>query len=202
MMVNEIFRSIQGEGINQGRPCTFIRFAGCNLDCSWCDTRRARSGGREMDRDAILGRVRELGGRYVCITGGEPLMQGPPLLFLVQDLFSAGYAIDIETNGTLDFSPFQPYAGICMDVKCPSSGEKSNLALLPLLSDRDAVKFVVSDLKDCEYAAGVMRTVPHGTQVFFSPVGGTDPLVVARFLIREDLPARLQLQLHKVIGVS
>jgi len=202
MMVNEIFRSIQGEGINQGRPCTFIRFAGCNLDCSWCDTRRARSGGREMNRDAILGRVRELGGRYVCITGGEPLMQGPPLLSLVQDLFSAGYAIDIETNGTLDFSPFQPYAGICMDVKCPSSGEKSNLALLPLLSDRDAVKFVVSDLKDCEYAAGVMRTVPHGTQVFFSPVGGTDPLVVARFLIREDLPARLQLQLHKVIGVS
>ncbi|HPC55780.1 MAG TPA: radical SAM protein [Methanolinea sp.] len=202
MMVNEIFRSIQGEGINQGRPCTFIRFAGCNLDCSWCDTRRARSGGREMDRDAILGRVRELGGRYVCITGGEPLMQGPPLLSLVQDLFSAGYAIDIETNGTLDFSPFQPYAGICMDVKCPSSGEKSNLALLPLLSDRDAVKFVVSDLKDCEYAAGVMQTVPHGTQVFFSPVGGTDPLVVARFLIREDLPARLQLQLHKVIGVS
>ena len=202
MMVNEIFRSIQGEGINQGRPCTFIRFAGCNLDCSWCDTRRARSGGREMDRDAILGRVRELGGRYVCITGGEPLMQGPPLISLVQDLFSAGYAIDIETNGTLDFSPFQPYAGICMDVKCPSSGEKSNLALLPLLSGRDAVKFVVSDLKDCEYAAGVMRTVPHGTQVFFSPVGGTDPLVVARFLIREDLPARLQLQLHKVIGVS
>ncbi|HRU80268.1 MAG TPA: radical SAM protein [Methanolinea sp.] len=202
MMVNEIFRSIQGEGINQGRPCTFIRFAGCNLDCSWCDTRRARSGGREMDRDAILGRVRELGGRYVCITGGEPLMQGPPLLSLVQDLFSAGYAIDIETNGTLDFSPFQPYAGICMDVKCPSSGEKSNLALLPLLSGRDAVKFVVSDLKDCEYAAGVMQTVPHGTQVFFSPVGGTDPLVVARFLIREDLPARLQLQLHKVIGVS
>jgi len=202
MMVNEIFRSIQGEGINQGRPCTFIRFAGCNLDCSWCDTRRARSGGREMNRDAILGRVRELGGRYVCITGGEPLMQGPPLLSLVQDLFSAGYAIDIETNGTLDFSPFQPYAGICMDVKCPSSGEKSNLALLPLLSGRDAVKFVVSDLKDCEYAAGVMQTVPHGTQVFFSPVGGTDPLVVARFLIREDLPARLQLQLHKVIGVS
>ncbi|MDI6899646.1 MAG: radical SAM protein [Methanolinea sp.] len=202
MMVNEIFRSIQGEGINQGRPCTFIRFAGCNLDCSWCDTRRARSGGREMDRDAILGRVRELGGRYVCITGGEPLMQGPPLLSLVQDLFSAGYAIDIETNGTLDFSPYQPYAGICMDVKCPSSGEKSNLALLPLLSGRDAVKFVVSDLKDCEYAAGVMQTVPHGTQVFFSPVGGTDPLVVARFLIREDLPARLQLQLHKVIGVS
>jgi len=202
MMVNEIFRSIQGEGINQGRPCTFIRFAGCNLDCSWCDTRRARSGGREMNRDAILGRVRELGGRYVCITGGEPLMQGPPLLSLVQDLFSAGYAIDIETNGTLDFSPYQPYAGICMDVKCPSSGEKSNLALLPLLSGRDAVKFVVSDLKDCEYAAGVMQTVPHGTQVFFSPVGGTDPLVVARFLIREDLPARLQLQLHKVIGVS
>jgi 7-carboxy-7-deazaguanine synthase len=202
MNVNEIFRSIQGEGINQGRPCTFIRFAGCNLDCTWCDTRRARSGGVEMDQNAILGRVRELGGRYVCITGGEPLLQGPPLLSLVRDLSSAGYTIDIETNGTIDFSPFQPYAGICMDVKCPSSGERSNLAFLPLLSDRDAVKFVVRDGEDCEYAAGVMRAVPQRTQVFFSPVEGADPLLIARFLIREDLPARLQLQLHKVIGVS
>lgn len=202
MKVNEIFRSIQGEGVNQGRPCTFIRFAGCNLNCSWCDTPRARSEGVEMDKDAILLRVRELGGRYICITGGEPLLQGPPLLSLVQDLSSAGYTIDIETNGTLDFSKYQPYAGICMDVKCPSSGEKSDLGLLFLLSDRDAVKFVVKNQTDCEYAAKVIRTVSHKGQVFFSPVGGASPLEIARFLIRKDLPARLQLQLHKIIGVS
>ncbi len=202
MKVDEIFRSIQGEGLNQGRPCTFVRFSGCNLDCIWCDTRRARSGGEEMDRDAILARVREMGGRYVCITGGEPLLQGLPLLSLVMDLFSAGYLIDIETNGTIGFSGYQPYASICMDVKCPSSGEGSDLSLLTLLSDRDSAKFVVADRADCEYAARVMQTHPHRGQVFFSPVEGADPLEIARFLIREDLPARLQLQIHKVIGVN
>ncbi len=202
MKVTEIFRSIQGEGISQGRPCTFVRFAGCNLDCAWCDTRRARSGGEEMDSAGIIRRIRELGGRYVCITGGEPLLQGAPLVSLVRELSSLGYSIDIETNGTLDFSPFQPYARICMDVKCPSSGEESDLSLLSLISDRDAVKFVVRDRTDCEYAARVMRTYPLEGQVFFSPVEGSDPREIARFLISEDLPARLQLQLHKVIGVN
>ncbi|MCQ8893367.1 MAG: radical SAM protein [Methanolinea sp.] len=202
MKVHEIFRSIQGEGKNQGRPCTFIRFAGCNLDCAWCDTRKARTGGEEMGRDAILARVRNLGGHYICITGGEPLLQGPPLLELVKDLATAGYMIDIETNGTLDFSAYQAYASICMDVKCPSSGEESDLSLLPFLTGDDAVKFVVRDRADCTYAAGVIRDHPSRAQVFFSPVEGTDPRGIARFLVREDLPARLQLQLHKILGVS
>ncbi|MDI9633149.1 MAG: radical SAM protein [Methanolinea sp.] len=201
MRVHEIFRSLQGEGIRQGMPCTFVRFAGCNLDCAWCDTRPARTGGEEMDGDEVLSHVRRLGGRYVCITGGEPLLQGPPLLSLIRDLSDAGYTIDIETNGTLDFSPFQPYASICMDVKCPSSGEESDLSLVPRLTDADALKFVVRDREDCEYAADVMRRYSPRGHVFFSPVWGTDPRGIARFLIDEDLPARLQLQIHKVIGV-
>lgn len=201
MRVHEIFRSLQGEGIRQGMPCTFVRFAGCNLDCAWCDTRPARAGGEEMGGEEILSRVRSLGGRYICITGGEPLLQGSPLFSLVRDLSTAGYTLDIETNGTLDFSPFQPYSSICMDVKCPSSGEESDLSLISRLRDSDALKFVVKDREDCEYAAGVLRRFSPRGHVFFMPVWGTDPLGVARFLIEEDLPARLQLQIHKVIGV-
>lgn len=199
MKVCEIFRSIQGEGPDQGRPCTFIRFAGCNLRCSWCDTPGALAGGTDMDGDGILARVRELGGTYVCITGGEPLLQGPPLLSLVKSLASLGYTIGIETNGTIGFSAYQEYAGVCMDVKCPSSGEESDLGLLPGIRGSDSVKFVVRDLDDCEYAAMVMKAHPIRGEIFFSPVGGADAHSVARYLIERDLPVRLQLQLHKIL---
>jgi len=201
MKVSEVFRSVQGEGVRQGRPCTFIRFAGCNLRCSWCDTPHALSGGVEMDEEKIASRVRELGGTYLCITGGEPLLQGRPLLSLLRSLHAGGYLIDIETNGTIDFSSFQDYAGICMDVKCPSSGVESDLSLLPRIRREASVKFVVRDLADCEYAAGVLDGHPVEGEVFFSPVEGSDARAVARFLIEEDLPARLQLQLHKLLGV-
>ena len=201
MKVSEVFRSIQGEGKRQGRPCTFIRFAGCNLRCSWCDTPHARTGGTEMDEEEIASRVRELGGTYLCITGGEPLLQGRSLLSLLMSLHAEGYLIDIETNGTIDFSSFQDCAGICMDVKCPSSGEESDLSLLSRITPEDSVKFVVSDLADCEYAARVLETHPVMGEVFFSPVEGSDAHAVASFLIGRDLPARLQLQLHKTLGV-
>ncbi|MCU0633165.1 MAG: radical SAM protein [Methanolinea sp.] len=201
MKVSEIFRSIQGEGRNQGRPCTFIRFAGCNLHCAWCDTPRARSGGTDMNQDEIITQVRGLGGTYLCITGGEPLLQGRPLLSLIQSLHVAGYLMDIETNGTIDFTGFQDYASICMDVKCPSSGEESDLSLLSHITRNDSVKFVVRDREDCEYAAGVLMTHSIPGEVFFSPVEGSDANAVASFLIAEDLPARLQLQLHKILGV-
>lgn len=202
MKVSELFRSIQGEGSRQGRPCTFIRFAGCNLHCAWCDTPRARSGGTEMDAGEITAKVRDLGGTYVCITGGEPLLQGRPLLSLLRSLHASGYLVDIETNGTIDFSAFQECACICMDVKCPSSGEESDLALLSRITRQDSVKFVVRDQADCEYAAKVLDTHPIRGEVFFSPVEGSDARAVARFLIEEDIPARLQLQLHKILGVS
>ncbi len=201
MKVSEVFRSVQGEGKRQGRPCTFIRFAGCNLHCSWCDTPHARSGGTDMDEEKITSQVRELGGTYLCITGGEPLLQGRPLLSLLRSLHAEGYLIDIETNGTIDFSSFHDCAGICMDVKCPSSGEESDLSLLSGIRREDSVKFVVRDLADCEYAAGVLEAHPVEGEVFFSPVEGSDAHAVARFLIERDLPARLQLQLHKILGV-
>jgi 7-carboxy-7-deazaguanine synthase len=202
MMIAEIFRSIQGEGKSQGYPCTFLRLAGCNLRCSWCDTSYAQGGGTERDEAEIIHEIEDLKGKRICITGGEPLLQGNQLLSLVRCLSEKGYDIEIETNGTLDFRPYQPYASICMDVKCPSSGEGSDLSLLHSIRRRDSVRFVVGDSHDISFAAGVMDRFPIRGEIFFSPVFGFSPLVVAEFLVTRDLPARLQLQIHKIIGVS
>lgn len=201
MKVAEIFRSIQGEGRRQGYPCIFLRLAGCNLACSWCDTPHARTGGTEMTRREIARRIGEIPGRYTCITGGEPLLQGDQLLPLIRFLHDQGYIIDIETNGTVDFRPFQPYASVCMDVKCPSSGAASDHSLLCHISEDDAVKFVVADRKDCDYAASVLQDHAVRGEIFFSPVFGADYHQIADFLLAGDLPIRLQCQLHKVIGV-
>jgi len=202
MKIAEIFRSLQGEGKNQGKPCLFIRLAGCNLSCRWCDTPESRSGGREMGRDAILEHLWRINPPYVCITGGEPLLQEDELEPLLTSLQKRGSAIEIETNGTIDFARFQPYAAICMDVKCPSSGEESDLALLSKIRAGDSVKFVVSDEADCRYAAEVIRSHRIAGEIFFSPVFGTDYKVISKFLLTNNLPARMQVQLHKVIGVK
>jgi 7-carboxy-7-deazaguanine synthase len=201
MLITEIFRSIQGEGRQQGRPCTFIRLAGCNLGCTWCDTPAAREAGTEMDISGIVSRVGALPGNYCCITGGEPLLQIDQLLSLLQVLAGKGYRIDIETNGTLDFRDCQPYASICMDVKCPSSGEKSDISLLAALNEEDCVKFVVADEQDCRYAGSVIAGHPVPGEIFCSPVFGSDYHRIARFILEHDLPVRLQLQLHRLIGV-
>ena len=157
MKIADIFTSLQGEGVRQGTPCLFIRLSGCNLSCRWCDTQYARESGTEMGCDAILEQVWRENPRSVCITGGEPLLQTEALLPLLASLFRRGIAIDIETNGTIDFTPVQPYAAVCMDVKCPSSGEKSDLSLLSKIRPEDSVKFVVGDEEDCP-----VRTGGHG----------------------------------------
>jgi 7-carboxy-7-deazaguanine synthase len=201
MKVTEIFRSIQGEGVNQGYPSTFLRLGGCNLRCSWCDTRQAQSGGMERNESEIIGEIESLQGRHLCITGGEPLLQGGQLLPLIRNLRERGYIIEIETNGTIDFRPYQPYASVCMDVKCPSSSEKSDLSLLVHIRDKDSVKFVVGDSEDLTFAAGIIDRHQIKGEIFFSPVHGSSPQRVAEFLLSHDLPARLQMQIHKIIGV-
>ncbi len=202
MKIAEIFRSLQGEGKNQGKPCLFIRLAGCNLDCTWCDTKYARDGGMEMSLDAILEQVWRVNPPYVCITGGEPLLQAAELEPLLASLRKRGTQIDIETNGTIDFSRLQPHASICMDVKCPSSGEQSDLALLAGLRPQDSVKFVVKDENDCRYAREVMAAYPVAGEIFVSPVFGIDYKTITKFILVNNLPVRFQVQLHKIIGVK
>jgi len=202
MKVTEIFRSLQGEGRNQGRSCLFIRLAGCNLNCHWCDTEYSRSGGSEMGSDEILEQVWRINPPYICITGGEPLMQAADLEPLLESLHKRGALIDIETNGTYPFSRLQPYASICMDVKCPSSGEQSDLSLLDTIRTQDSVKFVLKDETDCRYAKAIIESHRIVGECFFSPVAGSDYATIAQYILANNLPVRFQLQLHKIIGVK
>jgi 7-carboxy-7-deazaguanine synthase len=202
MKITEIFRSLQGEGKNQGKPCLFIRLAGCNLGCRWCDTPESRSNGMTMALDSVLEHVWRINPPYVCITGGEPLLQADELERLLDSLCRRGTLIDIETNGTIDFSRFQPFASVCMDVKCPSSGMQSDLSLLKKLRPEDSVKFVVWDEADCRFARDVIDTHRIPCEIFMSPVYGTDYQVISKFILTNNLPVRMQVQLHKIIGVK
>jgi len=202
MNITEIFRSLQGEGKNQGKPCLFIRLAGCNLNCRWCDTAYAQSGGIEMSIDAVLEHAWHPNPSYICITGGEPLLQADDLEQLLVLLHGRGITIDIETNGTIDFTRVQPYASICMDVKCPSSGEQSDIRLLDALRPQDTVKFVVQDETDCLYARDIITSHQIPGEIFFSPVFGSDYGPLVRFILVNNLPVRFQIQLHKLSGVK
>lgn len=202
MKIAELFSSLQGEGKNQGKPCFFIRLAGCNLRCRWCDTPSSQTGGMEMSIDTITEHFRQNSLPYVCITGGEPLLQGEELEHLLSNLHNREVTIDIETNGTIDFRRFQQSASICMDVKCPSSGEVSDLSLLAAIRPEDSVKFVVNDDTDCRYAQEVMAAHTISGEVFFSPVYDTNYKSVAQFILANNLQARMQVQLHRIIGVK
>jgi 7-carboxy-7-deazaguanine synthase len=201
MRISEIFRSIQGEGRNQGLITTFVRLSGCNLNCVWCDTPYARQGGKEVPVRDALQAVEFSSSRRVCITGGEPLLQRDEVGVLARQLDDAGYDVEIETNGTIDFSPLQPFASICMDVKCPSSGERSDLSLLSRIGGGDAVKFVVKGTEDLDYAQEVIASHPIPGEFLVSPVYGTDFGALARQVLGRNMPVRFQIQLHRIIGV-
>ncbi len=202
MRIAEIFRSLQGEGKNQGKLCLFIRLAGCNLHCRWCDTAYAQAGGTEMDPDTVLEQSMLQNPSHVCITGGEPLLQVDELEPLLILLHRRGIVIDIETNGTIDFTRLQPYSSICMDVKCPSSGEQSDLGLLAALRPSDTVKFVIQDENDCRYARDIIANHRIPGEIFFTPVFGSDCTPIIRCIMANNLPVRFQIQLHKFIGMK
>lgn len=202
MKIIEIFSSISGEGLRQGLPATFIRCAGCNLSCTWCDTPESHGEGTEMSIWEILSEVSAGMPRYVIITGGEPLLQKDELQKLLVALRDDGYRVEIETNGTLPFTSVQEYATISMDIKCPSSDEESDQNLLADLRPEDAVKFVVMDRTDCLYAQDVIESHAIAGTVFISPVWGGNYREIADFILEEGIDARFQLQLHKSIGMK
>ena len=204
MRVTETFVSLQGEGLRQGMPCMFVRFAGCNLHCAWCDTRYSLndSQGVEMTPEEIMQAVLESGMRYVCITGGEPLLQKEDLVPLLAAMHEADVLVDIETNGTVPFDDVQLFASVCMDVKCPTSGEMSDLSLLDQLRPTDSVKFVIGDEADYLYMVEVLAAHPHlSAPVCITPVFGTDVQWLIETIISEKLPVRFQLQLHKAVNI-
>lgn len=203
--VSEVFRSLQGETRWTGLPAVFVRLTGCNLRCTWCDTRYAYEGGEPIAIDPLLARVERLArpGDLVVVTGGEPLLQAGAFA-LLSALADAGRTVLLETNGSLDVAGVDPRVHRILDVKCPGSGEHETTAWenLALLGTKDEVKLVVRDRADFDYAVQVTRR--HGlvgrTGVVFSPVAGVlDPPALAQWLLDAGLRVRLGLQLHRVL---
>ena len=203
MKVCEIFTSIQGESTFAGVPCTFIRMAGCNLRCSYCDTTYAYEEGAELSEKEIVERIQTIGLRTVEITGGEPLLQDE-VLPLVKKIADRGYRVLIETNGSRDIQGLDRRAVIILDVKTPGSGMADELKLsnLSFLKPEDEVKFVITDRRDYEWSRDFVRehALTKRCTVLFSPVFGTmDPQALSRWIVHDRLEARLNLQLHKYI---
>jgi 7-carboxy-7-deazaguanine synthase len=203
LTVTEIFHSIQGESRHAGRPCTFVRLAYCNLRCVWCDTAYAFEEGSPATVGEVVARVEGLGGRFVLITGGEPLAQ-PGVHDLIAVLIDGGHEVAIETGGSLDISGIDRRAMIVLDLKCPGSGmvERNLWSNLDHLKPGDEVKFVVADRADYEWArrAILERGIAARCGVLMSPVhGALHPRRLAEWILEDRLPARLQMQLHKYI---
>jgi len=202
MKVNEMFKSIQGEGIYIGVPMFFIRLTGCNLRCEWCDTQYAFYEGEEMSINSIVKSVEDSGLKWVCITGGEPLLQ-EDVYKLIDTLIRKGYKILLETNGSIliDKLPTEDNLVISLDIKTPSSKmEKAmRFANLDYLGPKDFVKFVIMDEKDFEYAKKIIEEYEIDKEIVFQPVGGTNLKWLAERVVEEGLNVRVLPQLHKII---
>jgi 7-carboxy-7-deazaguanine synthase len=200
MQVNEIFASIQGEGREIGRPTVFVRFSKCNLRCRWCDTKYAWEGGSELSVNEIVKEVNDFNLGTVCLTGGEPLLQSKGLKELVKELKRIGYEVTLETNGTLyDEWLFNNVDCVSMDVKPPSSGEKSNIALLKKLGPKDQVKIVIADDRDYDFAKEMLKKT--SVEVILQPLGGLGVKRILDKVMNDRLDVRVLPQLHKIIGV-
>ncbi len=205
LQVNEIFFSLQGESSYAGLPCVFVRLSGCNLRCSYCDTRYAYEEGSPMEIPEIIDRVSRYNCRLVEITGGEPLLQ-EETPSLISGLLDLGFTALLETNGSMDISGLDGRCVRILDIKCPSSGEaeKNNFGNLSVLTHEDEIKFVVGDRADYEYAKGVMvefaGVLGSLKPPLISPVmGKIDLKSLAAWILEDRLNARLQVQLHKII---
>ena len=203
LRVSEIFHSIQGESTRAGLPTTFVRLTGCPLRCDWCDTGHAFTGGAGMSIAGILDRVDAIGCPTVCVTGGEPLAQ-KACLILLATLCDAGYSVSLETSGALDIAGVDPRVSRIVDLKAPDSGESArNLwSNLDLLAGHDELKFVLASEADYDWAKSVVATrrPERRCPVLFSPVPGRlDPAALAEWILRDRLPVRFQLQLHKIL---
>jgi 7-carboxy-7-deazaguanine synthase len=205
LKVNEIFYSIQGESSYAGRPCVFVRLTGCNLRCSYCDTRYAYDEGDLMEINDVLKRVASYKCPLVEVTGGEPLIQ-KETPSLIHNLLEAGHEVLLETNGSQDIGQVDERCVKVMDIKCPTSGEegKTDLKNLALLADTDEIKFVIGDRGDYDYAKKILNSMDLKpspiSRVHFSPVfGKMDPGLLAKWILADHLDVRLHLQIHKII---
>ncbi|MCX7958401.1 MAG: radical SAM protein [Deltaproteobacteria bacterium] len=204
MRICEIYQSIQGETYLAGNPTTIIRVAGCNLNCSYCDTKYALEYGKEMSIGEILKEVRRLDWKYVMLTGGEPLMQ-KEALELSRKITDEGFVLSIETNGSYDISALCPGAIIVMDIKTPDSGfsDYNRYENIECLKPEDCVKFVVASQRDFVWAVNIVREyrIDLKTEyIYFSPAAGfVKPNELAIWILEAHLNVKYNPNLHRWI---
>lgn len=210
LRVTEIFYSLQGETSTVGEPTVFVRLTGCPLRCRYCDTAYAFTGGKPLSLTTVLERVAAYQPRFVTVTGGEPLAQ-PACLALLIALCDAGYRVSLETSGALDVRHVDARVVKILDLKTPASGEshRNRFENLDFLQPHDEIKFVICNEDDYEWAkrqCAEHRLEARVAHVLFSPVSGEhgekaglDPARLADWILRDRLPVRLQLQLHKLL---
>jgi len=227
MLVTEIYKSLQGESTYAGLACVFVRLTGCNLRCDWCDSEFSFYGGRRMTVEEVVAEVDKLhqptgnrplvGNCLVEITGGEPMLQEREVVPLMERLLAAGYTVLLETSGERPLARVPKEVVKIVDVKCPHSGEPDAFAMenLAALTTRDELKFVLSDRVDYDFARNFVREhqlAEHVHAVLFSPAfrkdaSGArdtshcmlDPEQLAQWILADNVPARLSLQIHKLI---
>jgi len=219
MQITEIYKSLQGESTYAGLPCVFVRLTGCNLRCSWCDSEYTFQGGSKMTPQTVYEEVQRLSphGGLVEITGGEPMLQERDLVPFMQQLLEEGYHVLLETSGERPLDQVPTGVIKIVDVKCPNSGEPNTFRSenLETLTKQDEVKFVLTGRADYEFARDFTqrhRLSDRVNAVLFSPAfrkdatGARDsshclldPQELAEWMLADDVPARLSLQLHKFI---
>ncbi len=203
LRINEIFFSLQGESTRVGLPTIFVRLTGCPLRCGYCDTAYAFHEGKTRAIDDVLAEVATYPTRYVCVTGGEPLAQRNCLV-LLNRLCDAGYSVSLETSGAIDVSDVDARVSRIVDIKTPGSGEssKNRWENLPLLNAHDEIKFVITSEADYVWSTDVLRdkNLTAICTVLYSPsFGEVQPDKLAGWILRDALPVRMQLQLHKIL---
>ncbi len=203
LRITEIFHSLQGEANTVGLPTVFVRLTGCPLRCSYCDTAYAFTGGKKIAITDILDQVAQYGCHYVTVTGGEPLAQ-PACHTLLSQLADQGYHVSLETSGALDVSGVDPRIIKVMDLKTPSSGEldKNLYSNIAHLTSQDQVKFVIGNTEDYNWSKAIMAeyALDKRCQILFSPIAGQqNPTELADNILRDRLPVRFQIQLHKLL---
>ena len=219
MQISEIYKSLQGESTYAGLACVFVRLTGCNLRCSWCDSEFSFYGGKKMAVQEVLSEVARLSpsGGLVEITGGEPMLQEREVIPLMEQLLDADYEVLLETSGERTLTRVPRAVIKIVDVKCPHSGEADTFAMenLKALQPHDELKFVLTDRVDYEFARDFVLThalAERVNAILFSPTfekaaSGSrdtshcrlDPQELAHWILEDDLPARLSLQIHKLI---
>ena len=203
LRITEIFYSLQGESNTVGIPTVFIRLTGCPLRCVYCDTAYAFTGGKKININEIIAEAEQYNTPYITVTGGEPLAQ-PACIELLAELLNKDFKVSLETSGSIDISNVDQRTVKVMDLKTPSSGElnKNLYENIQYLNSKDQVKFVIGNDEDFNWSKSILTeyALSDRCEVIFSPVMGLqNPTELAEKILRDRLPVRFQIQLHKLL---